>query len=68
MSMSFFAASVYSRRRRRRRRRSSPGRGVPAGVDLDASSGPFFRFVPVPRGKRTGAIFFDVRGAKTGDV
>lgn len=47
---------------------SSPGRSVPGGVYLDASSGPVFRFVLVPRGQRTNAIFTDVRGAKDEDV
>lgn len=60
VSISFFAALVYSGRRQPR---SSPGPNRPGGARAR-----FFRFVTAPRGKTTKAVFIDVRGAAKEDV
>lgn len=60
VSISFFAALVFSGRRQPR---SSPGPNHPGGARAR-----FLRFVTVPRGKTTKAVFTDVRGAAKEDV
>lgn len=60
VSISFCAALVYSGRRQPR---SSPRPNDPGGARAR-----FFRFVTVPRGKTTKAVFIDVRGAAKEDV